>query len=322
MSAGLLALLDDVAALSKAAATSLDDVTGVAARASGKAIGVVIDDTAVTPQYVAKIAPKRELPIIAKIARGSIINKAVILVVSLLLNYFLPAALTPILMVGGAYLCFEGAEKILGQIFHHQTGAAHDTPTSANAAEEEKRIVRGATRTDLILSTEIMVVALNEVRTQSLAMQIGALIVVAFLITALVYGVVALLVKMDDVGLALSRTHHKFSQATGRFLIRLMPAILKILSIVGVAAMLWVGGHLFFSGLAEVGMPLIFGFMQACGHAVASSVPVASAAGAWLTETVLAMLLGFVLGAIVTVTVWGISAIVKRIQRKNPPEEL
>ena len=322
MSAGLLALLDDVAALSKAAATSLDDVTGVAARASGKAIGVVIDDTAVTPQYVAKIAPKRELPIIAKIARGSIINKAVILVVALLLNYFLPAALTPILMVGGAYLCFEGAEKILGQIFHHQTGAAHDTPTSANAAEEEKRIVRGATRTDLILSTEIMVVALNEVRTQSLAMQIGALIVVAFLITALVYGVVALLVKMDDVGLALSRTHHKFSQATGRFLIRLMPAILKVLSIVGVAAMLWVGGHLFFSGLAEVGMPLIFGFMQACGHAVASSVPVASAAGAWLTETVLAMLLGFVLGAIVTVTVWGISAIVKRIQRKNPPEEL
>lgn len=322
MSAGLVALLDDVAALAKAAATSLDDVTGVAARASGKAVGVVIDDTAVTPQYVARIAPKRELPVIAKIARGSIINKAVILVVSLLLNYFLPTALTPILMVGGAYLCFEGAEKILGQIFHHQTGVAHDTPTSANAAEEEKRIVRGATRTDLILSTEIMVVALNEVRTQSLAMQIGALIVVAFLITALVYGVVALLVKMDDVGLALSRTHHKVSQATGRFLIRLMPAILKILSIVGVAAMLWVGGHLFFSGLAEVGMPLIFGFMQVCGQAVASSVPVASAAGAWLTETVLAMLLGFVLGAMVTVTVWGISAIVKRIQRKNPPEEL
>lgn len=322
MSAGLLALLDDVAALAKAAATSLDDVTGVAARASGKAVGVVIDDTAVTPQYVARIAPKRELPVIAKIARGSIINKAVILVVSLLLNYFLPAALTPILMVGGAYLCFEGAEKILGHIFHHQTGATHNTPTSANAAEEEKRIVRDATRTDLILSTEIMVVALNEVRTQSLAMQIGALIVVAFLITALVYGVVALLVKMDDVGLALIRTHHKFSQATGRLLIRLMPAILKILSTVGVAAMLWVGGHLFFSGLAEVGMPLIFGFMQACGHAVASSVPVASAAGAWITETVLAMLLGFVLGAIVTVTVWGISAIVKRIQRKNPPEEL
>lgn len=321
MSAGLLALLDDVAALAKAAATSLDDVTGVAARASGKAVGVVIDDTAVTPQYVARIAPKRELPAIAKIARGSIINKAVILVVSLLLNYFLPATLTPILMVGGAYLCFEGAEKILGQIFHHQTGAAHNTPTSANAAEEEKRIVRGATRTDLILSTEIMVVALNEVRTQSLAMQIGALIVVAFLITALVYGVVALLVKMDDMGLALSHTHHKVPQAIGRLLIRLMPAILKILSIVGVAAMLWVGGHLFFSGLAEVGMPLIFGFMQACGHAVASSVPVASAAGAWLTETVLAMLLGFVLGAIVTVTVWGISAIVKRIQRKNPPDE-
>lgn len=322
MSAGLLALLDDVAALAKAAATSLDDVTGVAARASGKAVGVVIDDTAVTPQYVARIAPKRELPVIAKIARGSIINKAVILVVSLLLNYFLPAALTPILMVGGAYLCFEGAEKILGHIFHHQTGAAHNTPTSANAAEEEKRIVRGATRTDLILSTEIMVVALNEVRTQSLAMQIGALIVVAFLITALVYGVVALLVKMDDMGLALSRTHHKVPQAIGRLLIRLMPAILKILSTVGVAAMLWVGGHLFFSGLAEVGMPLIFGFMQACGHAVASSVPVASAAGAWLTETVLAMSLGFVLGAMVTVTVWGIRAIVKRIQRKNPPEEL
>lgn len=322
MSAGLLALLDDVAALAKAAAASLDDVTGVAARASGKAVGVVIDDTAVTPQYVARIAPKRELPVIAKIACGSIINKAVILVVSLLLNYFLPAALTPILMVGGAYLCFEGAEKILGQIFHQQTGAAHDTPTSANATEEEKRIVRGATRTDLILSTEIMVVALNEVRTQSLAMQIGALIMVAFLITALVYGVVALLVKMDDVGLALSRTHHKVSQAIGRFLILLMPAILKILSTVGVAAMLWVGGHLFFSGLAEVGMPLIFGFMQACGQAVASSVPVASAAGAWLTETVLAMLLGFVLGAMVTVTVWGISAIVKRIQRKNPPEEL
>lgn len=322
MSAGLLAILDDVAALAKAAATSLDDVTGVAARASGKAVGVVIDDTAVTPQYVARIAPQRELPVIAKIARGSIINKAGILVVALLLNYFLPAALTPILMVGGTYLCFEGAEKILGQIFHHQTGTAHDTPTSANAAEEEKRIVRGATRTDLILSTEIMVVALNEVRTQSLAMQIGALIVVAFLITALVYGVVALLVKMDDVGLVLSRTHHKASQAIGRLLIRLMPAILKILSTVGVAAMLWVGGHLFFSGLAEVGMPLIFGFMQACGHAVASSLPVAGAAGAWLTETLLAMLLGLGLGAVVTVTVWGVRALVKRIRRKNRPEEL
>lgn len=322
MSAGLLALLDDVAALAKAAATSLDDVTGVAARASGKAVGVVIDDTAVTPQYVARIAPKRELPVIAKIARGSIINKAGILVVALLLNYFLPAALTPILMVGGTYLCFEGAEKILGQIFHHQTGAVDNTPTSTNAAEEEKRIVRGATRTDLILSTEIMVVALNEVRTQSLATQIGALIVVAILITALVYGVVALLVKMDDVGLALSRTHHKVSQVIGLMLIRLMPAVLKVLSTVGVAAMLWVGGHLFFSGLAELGMPLIFGFMQACGHAVASTLPVAGAAGAWLTETLLAMLLGLGLGAIVTVTVWGISALVKRIRRKNRPEEL
>mgnify|MGYP001759384474 FL=1 len=194
--------------------------------------------------------------------------------------------------------------------------------TSANAAEEEKRIVRGATRTDLILSTEIMVVALNEVRTQSLAMQIGALIVVAFLITALVYGVVALLVKMDDVGLVLSRTHHKVSQTIGRLLIRLMPAILKILSTVGVAAMLWVGGHLFFSGLAEVGLPLIFGFMQACGQAVASSLPVASTAGAWLTETLLALLLGLGLGALVTVTVWGVRAIVKRIRRKNRPEEL
>ena len=144
----------------------------------------------------------------------------------------------------------------------------------------------------------------------------------AILITALVYGVVALLVKMDDVGLVLSRTHHKVSQVIGLMLIRLMPAVLKVLSTVGVAAMLWVGGHLFFSGLAEVGLPLIFGFMQACGQAVASSLPVASTAGAWLTETLLAMLLGLGLGALVTVTVWGVRALVKRIRRKNRPEEL
>lgn len=313
MSAGLIALLDDVAAIAKAAAASIDDVAGAAAKASGKAVGVVVDDTAVTPQYVTGITPARELPIIAKIARGSLVNKAIILVVSLTLSHFLPGLLTPILMVGGTYLCFEGAEKILGHFFHHEK-PAEKTPAVNNGPEEEKRIVSGAVRTDLILSTEIMVISLNELRDETLGIQIGALVTVAIVITVLVYGVVALLVKMDDIGLAMSQQKLKSTAAVGRLLLRAMPVILKIISVAGVAAMLWVGGHLFVSGLAELGFHPIHDFMLASGHAVGSALTAVAGAASWLTETVIAMIFGFVLGAVVVLVVWGVGAISNRIK--------
>lgn len=318
MSAGLVALLDDVAAIAKAAAASIDDVAGAAAKASGKAIGVVVDDTAVTPQYLNGVTPARELPMVARIARGSLINKAVITTLALVLNYFLPQAFTPILMLGGAYLCFEAGEKVLERLFRHHAVKEADTPVLEQGVDAEKRIVSSAIRTDLILSTEIMLVALNEVRGQSLGIEVASLIVVAIIITVMVYGVVALIVKMDDVGLAMS-THGKLgsTRRTGKILLRAMPIVLSVLSVVGVAAMLWVGGHLFFSGLADLGFTPIFHFMETAAHAAGQALPAIQGFAAWITETFLAMVFGLVLGAIITLIVWGIKALIAVLKGKK-----
>ncbi len=255
MPSGLAALLDDIATITKVAAASLDDVAAAAGKASTKAAGVVIDDTAVTPQYVTGFTPDRELPIIWRIAKGSLVNKLVfILPAALLLSYFAPFLITPILMIGGAYLCFEGAEKVLEK-FHDATDGHEETLAEEMAeltsADHEKNMVSGAVRTDFILSAEIMAIALKEVADQypSIAMQGGALFIVAIGITVAVYGVVGLIVKMDDIGLHMANGKREGGRALGRALVKGMPKLLNALSIIGTAAMLWVGGQIIVHGL-------------------------------------------------------------------------
>ena len=244
MSAGLAALLDDVAALTRLAAGSLDDVAAGAGRASMKAAGVIVDDAAVTPRYVQGFQPERELPMIKRIAAGSLRNKLVfILPAALALSEFLDWLLTPLLMVGGAYLSlYEGAEKIWEKIGPHQHEA--DVPASAQGPEHEEKLVGGAIRTDFILSAEIMVISLNEVADEPFVSRALILVAVAFAITALVYGAVALIVKMDDVGLRLAQKPDGAAATFGRGLVPAMPVVLSMHSSVRIAAMLWVGGHI------------------------------------------------------------------------------
>ena len=254
MPSGLAALLDDIATITKMAAASLDDVAAAAGKASTKAAGVVIDDTAVTPQYVTGFTPDRELPIIWRIAKGSLVNKLVfILPAALLLSAFLPWAITPILMVGGAYLCFEGAEKVWAEFHEEVTGEGESLAEEVavlTAVDHEKQMVAGAVRTDFILSAEIMAIALKEVAGTypSIWMQGGALIIVAIAITIAVYGFVGLIVKMDDIGLHMAKRQNGGAQALGRGLVLGMPKLLATLSIVGTAAMLWVGGQIIVHG--------------------------------------------------------------------------
>jgi predicted DNA repair protein MutK len=251
MSAGLFGLLDDVAAIARLAAASVDDVGAAAGRATTKAAGVVVDDTAVTPQYVHGLAAERELPIVKKIAFGSIRNKLVfILPVALALSQWLPDLLPVILMIGGTFLAYEGAHKVWGMVAGHHD---HDRPVTEIGPEAEKAMVAGAVRTDLILSAEIMVIALDEVADESFWSRLAILVVVAFVITIVVYGVVALIVKMDDAGLLLTQRDSAFAQRLGRGLVDAMPKLLAVISVVGTVAMLWVGGHILLVNLAEVG---------------------------------------------------------------------
>lgn len=255
MPSGLAALLDDVAAIAKLAAASLDDVGAAAGRAGAKAAGVVIDDTAVTPRYVTGFTPDRELPIIAKIAWGSVKNKLLFLLpAALALSALAPWAITPILMLGGAYLCFEGAEKVF-EWFSSADEADADA-TDMDPATLEKTRIAGAIRTDLILSAEIMAIALAEVADQTFVARAASLAIVALLVTAGVYGVVGLIVKMDDIGLHLAKLGAAPVRALGRGLVKAMPVVLKTLGIVGIAAMIWVGGGIILHGLHEYGVHL------------------------------------------------------------------
>jgi predicted DNA repair protein MutK len=294
MAGGLVALLDDVAALVKLAAASVDDVGAAAARASVKATGVVVDDTAVTPRYVQGLEPERELPIIKKIALGSLRNKLLfILPAAMLLSQFLPWLLTPILMVGGAYLCYEGAEKVWEALSGH-----HEEAGEAGAVVDEDKVVTGAIRTDFILSAEIMVIALDEVEDEPFLSRLFILVVVAFLITALVYGVVALIVKMDDLGLKLARRESGASQRVGRGLVKAMPVLLRILSTVGIAAMLWVGGHILLGGVDELGWHWLYDQVHHLEDAV-SGVAGIGAILAWLVNTLASALIGLIVGAVI-----------------------
>ena len=303
MSAGLFALLDDVATLARLAAASIDDVGAAAGRASAKAAGVVVDDTAVTPQYVAGVAAEREIPIIKKIAVGSLRNKLLfILPAALILSQFLPWLLTPLLMCGGTYLCYEGAEKVwerLGGAHHGPHGDDESHTASELGPEQEKSMVAGAIRTDFILSAEIMVIALNEVADEAFASRAAILIVVAIAITILVYGVVAGIVKMDDVGLRLTQRASATAQRIGHAMVRAMPRLLAVISIVGTAAMLWVGGHILLVGVDDLGWHAFYDWVHHLEEDIAHAVSGIGGALAWLFNTAVSAAIGLVVGAVV-----------------------
>jgi hypothetical protein len=302
MASGLFALLDDVATITKLAAASIDDIGAAAGRAGVKAAGVVVDDTAVTPRYVHGFKPERELPIIARIAKGSLFNKLVILLpAAMLLASFLPWAITPLLMIGGAYLCFEGVEKLIEAVTGHGHGKAEDL-VALESTELEKKMVSGAVRTDFILSAEIMAIALAEVSDQPLLTQGLALAVVGIAITVAVYGVVALIVKMDDVGLHLAQRRGSGVQALGRGLVRFMPVLMRILSVVGIAAMIWVGGGIIVHGLEVFHLEALPHALHGLAKGAAHAVPVAHGFVEWLVSAIGSGIVGLVIGgAIVAV---------------------
>jgi predicted DNA repair protein MutK len=254
MSTGLLALLDDVAGIAKVAAASVDDVAAKAAKAGAKAAGVVIDDAAVTPRYVTGFRAERELPIVRRIALGSLRNKLLILLPgALALSAFAPWAITPLLVLGGAFLCYEGAEKVWEAIAPHAAHAHEEKVTAATDPQSlEDAKVAGAIRTDLILSAEIMAITLAALPADTIWTQAVILAVVGIAITIAVYGAVALIVKADDAGLALAARGGP-PGTLGRALVRGMPPFLKALGVVGTAAMLWVGGGIILHGVEEYG---------------------------------------------------------------------
>ncbi|MGE8140466.1 DUF808 domain-containing protein [Novosphingobium sp. NPDC080210] len=307
MPTGLVALLDDISVIAKAAAATIDDVGVAATKAGTKAAGVVIDDAAVTPSYVTEFTPDRELPIIRKIAIGSLKNKLLILLpAALILSQFLPWAVTPLLMAGGLFLCFEGAEKVLEKLGGEKHGETlEDAITDPEAFEKER--TSGAIRTDLILSAEIMAIALAEVAGEPLLSRAIILAVVGIVITIAVYGVVALIVKMDDIGLHLVKHRDSaFEKKLGAGLLHAMPRLLAVLSVVGTAAMLWVGGGIIIHGFHELGVHGPSDAAHAVQHAVEVSTGALGGVLGWLTYAVLSAIVGLVLGGIVAMILHGL----------------
>lgn len=296
---GLLALLDDVAGIAKVAAASVDDVAGMAVKAGSKVTGVVIDDAAVTPAYVQGFSADRELPIIWKIAKGSLFNKLVILLpIALLLSVFAPWAISPLLMIGGAYLCFEGAEKVW-HVFHPAAPHADGhLAGEGDPAQLEQSRVAGAIKTDFILSAEIMTIAMASLpEGQGIWMQAGALAGVALLITAIVYGGVALIVKMDDIGLHMAWKGGVLA-ALGRGIVRVMPRFMTALSAVGTAAMLWVGGSIVIHGLHELGFHQPYEGIHDIAEAAARALPNAAGFASWFVTALLDGIVGVLLGVL------------------------
>lgn len=307
---GLLALLDDVAGIAKVAAASVDDVISQAAKAGAKAAGAVIDDAAVTPKYVTGFAPARELPMVGKIAWGSIRNKLLILLpAALLLSTFAPWLITPLLMIGGGYLCFEGAEKVYHIFRPHAPHADGHVEGDGDPVHLEQTKVEGAIKTDFILSAEIMTIALSELPTgQPIWMQALALAVVAIGITAAVYGSVALIVKADDVGLWMARVGRTgLTRSFGRGIVSFMPWFMKLLMIVGTAAMVWVGGSIVIHGLHELGWHLPYEWIhhqaEAAGDMVTSAVGFVKWAVTAFFDGIFGLVVGLALIPIVTLII-------------------
>ena len=286
MSVGLFALLKDVSLMAKAAAASLDDVAAASLKATSKAAGVVIDDAAVTPKYVVGFAAERELPIIRAIAIGSLKNKFFyILPSALILGFFLPWLIHPILLIGGLYLSYEGAEKILSYLKRE---------ASEEKVKDEKETIKSATRTDFILSAEIMALALSTVQEMSITNQFLTLSVVAFVITFLVYGSVALIVKADDYGIFLIRTAK--APRFGKLIVKFMPYFLRFLTVVGTAAMLWVGGSIISHSIEYMGVHTHADFLHAMVD-ITGSYWLCE----WLAETLIYTFLGLVIGSLIAV---------------------
>ena len=333
---GLLALLDDVAAIAKLAAAQVDDVAGQAAKigskvgatvlddaakAGAKAAGIVIDDAAVTPKYVTGLPAARELPIIWKIARASFFNKLVILLpAALLLSAFLPWLLTPLLMLGGCYLCSEGAEKIWHVLHPHDHGPGDDVPPQDPEHLEEVR-VKGAIKTDFILSAEIMTISLAAIESDDWVTSGVVLAIVAVGITALVYGAVALLVKMDDVGIKLTQIGRlSATRAFGRWLVKSMPAIMTAISVIGTAAMLWVGGNIIVHGIDVLGWHWPYKTIHHAAETVAGTVGIAQGFVTWFVTAVLDGIIGFVLGlALIPVVTRAIVPLFSRLFPEKQP---
>ncbi len=320
MAGGLFALLDDVAAMAKLAAASVDDIGAAAGRASAKAAGVVVDDTAVTPQFLEGSAAERELPIIKQIAIGSLRNKLLfILPAALILSQFAPWLLPILLIFGGTFLAYEGAHKVWEKLSVHEEHLEEAEEELAAKGvmtpEHEKATVAGAIRTDFILSAEIMVIALKEVVDSQpdagLLTRAAILIVVAIFITIAVYGFVALLVKMDDVGVHLAAKSSRISTKIGYALVAAMPKVLGVISVIGTAAMLWVGGHILLISLDELSESLsgavadvlhapyawVHHLEEEAAHALGSHR--AGAVAGWVTNTLLSAIVGLGVGAIV-----------------------
>jgi predicted DNA repair protein MutK len=295
MSVGLLAVVDDILT--------------AALKASAKTAGVVIDDAAVTPQYVQGLTPARELHVVWRIALGSLFNKFVIIIpLALLLSAFAPWVLPWLLILGGTYLCFEGAEKVTEWFGVHH--AVEET-----GARDERKLIFGAIRTDLILSTEIMLIALASLDPDfGIWMTLGALVVIGLGMTVLVYGAVALLVKIDDVGLSLMKNSVRRVRRTGAHIVRSMPAVFRVIGIVGTVAMLWVGGHLVITNLAETFWHGPYDLLHAAAHAVEPAGPVV----VWLTDTAMSAVFGLALGMIIVGVVLGVSRVLRRKQPAQP----
>jgi predicted DNA repair protein MutK len=304
MSAGLLALVDDLTALAKLVASSVDDAAAQGSKAIGKASGIVIDDAAVTPRYVIGYAADRELPIIAKIAKGSLFNKLVILTpVCLLLNNLAPWLLTPLLMLGGLYLAFEGYVKVMemvrGKPAESSPSSDGEAPAPA-AADSEQAKVASAVRTDFILSAEIMAITLATVATAPFITQVTVLVLVGIGMTVLVYGTVSLIVKADDFGAYLAQTGSGFARAVGRGIVTGMPKLLAMLGFIGMLAMLWVGGGIITHGLHELGVHGPEDFVKHVGALAGAAVPVAAGAVSWLVTAAVSAVIGVVLGGLVS----------------------
>ncbi|KDA05092.1 ABC transporter [Microbacterium sp. CH12i] len=291
MSVGLLAVVDDI--------------LSAALKASAKSAGVVIDDAAVTPQYVQGISPARELPVVMKITLGSLVNKFVIIIpIALLLTAFAPWVLPYLLILGGTYLCFEGAEKVLEWFgFHH--GHVEE------GARNENKLVWGAIRTDLILSTEIMLISLSNLEAGlGIWTTLAILAVIALMMTVIVYGAVALLVKIDDIGLKMAKNDSRRVRHTGTRIVRSMPAVFRVISVVGTVAMLWVGGHLLLANLGEVGLV----FFSDMLHEIHSLLAPLGAVLAWIGETFVSAVAGLVVGLVVV----GVVLLIGRMLGKEP----
>jgi predicted DNA repair protein MutK len=323
VSVGLLALLDDVAAIAKVAAAQLDDIATQAAKAGAKAAGVVIDDAAVTPRYMTGFAAVRELPIVRKIAIGSLRNKILILLpAALALSYFLPAAIMPLLMLGGAFLCYEGTEKVFEAAFPHKA-QAHEAalePIAIDPKTLEDQKVASAIKTDFILSAEIMAIALSVIPESNIWTQAAVLAVVAIGITVVVYGAVAIIVKADDVGLSLAANRSDsvlggVSRSVGRGLVFSMPYFLKALSIVGTAAMIWVGGGIIVHGLEIYGYTSIGHVIHHAAEVAAHAVPFAQGAVEWIVGAAGAGMIGLAVGAaLIPVTGYAIAPLWKAVK--------